>query len=366
MAQVGSGPPEPREALGMIIVLSMAAALWGIGWAMDAPRSARFAMVALLMIAVIAMHIVLPDGHPLRENTGREPALWIFIIVAGLVVWGYSYVLSQVRAKASGAPSFHYEAPEGGGPFTDTELSRYARHIVLREIGGAGQKALKDASVLVIGAGGLGAPALQYLAAAGVGTIGVIDDDEVDNSNLQRQVIHTDSRIGMAKVHSAAEAMQGLNPFITVKPYSRRLDAQIAAELVAEYDLVLDGSDNFDTRYLVNDVCAKAGVPLIAAALTQWEGQISLYDPKAGTPCYQCVFPERPDPVLVPSCAEGGVLGPLPGVLGAMMAVEAVKAICGAGEGLRGRMLIYDALYAETRTISMKPRTDCPVCAPTA
>ncbi|MCL4145087.1 UNVERIFIED_CONTAM: hypothetical protein GTU68_014808, partial [Idotea baltica] len=227
--------------------------------------------------------------------------------------------------------------PAPAGPFTTTELDRYARHIVLREIGGAGQKALKDAKVLVIGAGGLGAPALQYLAAAGVGTLGVIDDDVVDNSNLQRQVIHTDPRIGMAKVHSAAD-------------------------LIADYDIVLDGSDNFDTRYLVNETCVKANVPLISAALTQWEGQISLYDSATGTPCYQCIFPERPDPSLVPSCAEGGVLGPLPGVIGAMMAVEAVKAICDAGKGLRGRMLIYDALYGETRTITMKPRVDCPVC----
>ncbi|MCF2869644.1 molybdopterin-synthase adenylyltransferase MoeB [Octadecabacter sp. G9-8] len=346
----------------MIIVLSMAAVLWGIGWGMGAPKAARFSMIALLMIAVVAMHIILPDGHPLRENTGKEPALWIFIIVAGMVAWGYSYLLSRVRARASGAPSFGYEPPANSGPFTDTELDRYARHIVLREIGGAGQKALKDASVLVIGAGGLGAPALQYLAAAGVGTIGVIDGDTVANSNLQRQVIHTDDRIGMSKVRSAAQAMTSLNPYVTVKPYSRQLDADIAAELVNEYDLVLDGTDNFATRYLVNEVCVQAGVPLISAALTQWEGQISLYHPKSGTPCYKCIFPQAPDAFLVPSCAEGGVLGPLPGVLGAMMAVEAVKVLTDAGEGLRGRMLIYDALYGETRTISMKPRADCPVC----
>jgi len=262
----------------------------------------------------------------------------------------------------SSAPLSNQEPPKNIPPFSDTELNRYARHIVLREIGGAGQKALKEASVLVIGAGGLGAPALQYLAAAGVGTIGVIDDDIVDNSNLQRQVIHTDDRIGMAKVHSAAKAMTALNPYVRVKPYQRRLIDQIAADLVKEYDVILDGSDNFDTRYLVNEVCVKAQKPLISAALTHWEGQISLYDPSNGTPCYQCVFPERSDPSLVSSCAEGGVLGPLPGVLGAMMAVEAVKVITNAGEGLRGRLLIYDALYAETRTILIKPRKDCPVC----
>jgi len=267
-----------------------------------------------------------------------------------------------VRRRASGPPAFSYEPPEDAGPFTSTELDRYARHIVLREIGGAGQKALKDAKVLVIGAGGLGAPALQYLAAAGVGTLGVIDDDIVENANLQRQVIHADARIGMSKVQSAVAAVTELNPFITVKPYHRRLNATIAEDLISEYDLVLDGTDNFDTRYLVNSTCAKAGIPLISAALTQWEGQISLYDPKNGTPCYHCIFPQRPDPNLVPSCAQAGVLGPLPGVIGAMMAVEAVKAITDAGEGLRGRMLIYDALYADTRIVTMKPRAACPVC----
>lgn len=346
----------------MLIVFSLAAVLWGVGWAIGAPRGVPVTMIALLMIAVIALHIILPDGHPLRVATGGEPALWIFIIVIGLAAWGYSHLLSRVKERASGAPAFNYEPPEHAGPFTDTELDRYARHIVLREIGGAGQKALKDAKVLVIGAGGLGAPALQYLAAAGVGTIGVVDDDTVENSNLQRQVIHIDANIGRSKAHSAADAMRALNPHITVKPYGRRLTPEIAADLIADYDLVLDGSDNFDTRYLVNAVCADKGVPLVAAALTQWEGQISVYDPKRGTPCYRCIFPERPDPSLVPSCAEGGVLGPLPGVIGAMMAVETVKMITDAGEGLRGRMLIYDALYAETRIISMSPRADCAVC----
>jgi molybdopterin/thiamine biosynthesis adenylyltransferase len=346
----------------MIIVLSLAAALWAIGWANGARRTTRAAMVGVLMVAVIVVHLVLPDGHPIRQNTGHEAALWIFIIGAGCMVWGYSSLLSRMRSRAQDGEDRAAQSPAHFGPFSDTELDRYARHIVLREIGGAGQKALKDSSVLVIGAGGLGAPALQYLAAAGVGTIGVIDDDVVENSNLQRQVIHTDARIGMAKVQSAAEAMTALNPNITVRPYQRRLTPDIATDLIADYDLVLDGSDNFDTRYLVNEVCAKAGVPLISAALTQWEGQISLYDPTSGTPCYQCIFPQRPDQSLAPSCAEGGVLGPLPGVLGAMMAVEAVKALTGAGEGLRGRLLIYDALYGETRTIIAKPRADCPIC----
>jgi molybdopterin/thiamine biosynthesis adenylyltransferase len=247
-------------------------------------------------------------------------------------------------------------------PFSEAELTRYARHIILREVGGPGQRKLKAARVLVVGAGGLGAPLLLYLAGAGVGTIGVIDDDEVDGTNLHRQIIHSDARIGMAKVFSAQEAMAALNPFVTIRPYRRRLTDEVAAELFADYDLILDGTDNFDTRYLVNRVAAKLGKPLIAAAITQWEGQISVYDPARGTPCYECIFPERPAPGLVPSCAEAGVIGPLPGVLGSMMAVEAIKAITGAGEGLRGRMLIYDALYAETRQITIRPRPGCAAC----
>ncbi|AKS45091.1 Molybdopterin or thiamine biosynthesis adenylyltransferase [Octadecabacter temperatus] len=346
----------------MAIVVGLAAALWGIGLAMNLSRFYRVSMIAALLLVLIALHLVLPDGHPIRESTGGEPELWIFIVAVGILLNGYSILLSFLRSRSAVKAEESPEPNDNEGPFSDTELTRYARHIVLREIGGAGQKALKDASVLVIGAGGLGAPALQYLAAAGVGTIGVIDDDVVDNSNLQRQVIHTDESIGMAKVQSAAKAMKALNPFVTVKPYERRLTDEIAIDLVSEYDLVLDGTDNFDTRYLVNETCVKAHKPLISAALTQWEGQISEYAPHAGTPCYQCIFPERPDPSLVPSCAEGGVLGPLPGVLGAMMAVEAVKTLTGAGEGLRGRLLIYDALYAETRIIGIKPRADCPIC----
>lgn len=346
----------------MAIVLGLAAALWGIGLAMGLSKSYRLGMIAILLAAVIALHLILPDGHAIRQNTGEGPAMWIFIIAAGLVVFGYSKLLSMLRARSSSPAENDTPTQDSQAPFSDTELTRYARHIVLREIGGAGQNALKDASVLVIGAGGLGAPALQYLAAAGVGTIGVIDDDAVDSSNLQRQVIHTDATIGMPKVQSAAIAMRALNPFITVKPYQRRLTREIAMDLVAEYDLILDGTDNFDTRYLVNEVCTKTKKTLISAALTQWEGQIGEFAPHVGTPCYQCIFPERPDPSLVPSCAEGGVLGPLPGVLGSMMAVEAVKTLTGAGAGLRGRLLIYDALYAETRTIAVKPRPDCPIC----
>ena len=236
---------------------------------------------------------------------------------------------------------------------------------MLREIGGPGQGRLKAAKVLVVGAGGLGSPALLYLAAAGVGVIGVIDDDAVEASNLQRQIIHTDQRIGMDKVQSAVVAMTALNPFVDVRPYKRRLDDEIAVGLIGDYDLVLDGSDNFDTRYLVNRVCAALGKPLISAAITQWEGQISLYDPARGGPCFECVFPVRPAPGMVPTCAEAGVAAPLPGIIGALMANEAVKQITGAGQTLMGRLMIHDALYSEVRVIGVKKRADCAVCGVT-
>ena len=344
----------------MILVGVMAAVLWGAGVAMGTPRRPRFVMLGVLFAAVLGVQLLLPDGHPLRQATGGEVGLWLLLAGFAAVVWVYRAGLAMVRGRVA-APDLPGPAA-AMGRFSDAELGRYARHITLREIGGPGQKALREARVLVVGAGGLGSPALQYLAAAGVGTIGVIDDDLVENANLQRQVIHTDAMIGSPKVMSAKGAMRAQNPFVSVRPYNRRLTAGNAADLFADYDLILDGSDNFETRYLVNATAVALGKPLIAAALTQWEGQISVYDPARGGPCYACVFPVAPDRALVPSCAEAGVLGPLPGVIGAMMAVEAVKVLTGAGEGLRGRLLIYDALYAETRIIGVKKRADCAVC----
>lgn len=345
----------------MIMVAAMAAAIWGIGAAMGAPKRDRWIMLVILIGVVMALQIILPDRHPLREATGSDVRLWALILGFAALVWGYRRVLAAVRRKAGpGVAPVHVAARPDS--FSTTELDRYARHIILREIGGPGQKALRTAKVLVVGAGGLGSPALQYLAAAGVGTLGIIDDDVVENANLQRQVIHLDRRIGMPKVQSAADALREQNPFVTIKPYHRRLDQAIAADLFADYDIVLDGSDNFATRYLVNATCVTRQIPLVAGAITQWEGQISVYDPANGAPCYACIFPQAPAAGLVPSCAEAGVIGPLPGVIGSMMAVEAIKLITGAGEPLHGRLLIYDALYAETRTITAKRRADCAVC----
>ena len=341
----------------MAVVLVIAAALWTLGHVLRMPIAGRVLMIGLLYVAVLMVHVALPTGHPLREATGGSAGEWLIVGALGVAVWAYSKGLKSLKARAKPA-----DEPVRKAHTSTAELERNARHIILREIGGPGQKRLKDARVLVIGAGGLGAPALQYLAAAGIGTIGVIDHDEVENSNLQRQVIHTDDRIGMPKVFSAEKAMQAQNPFVVVRPYHRRLTREIAVDLFEEYDLILDGTDDAETRYLVNETAVKLKLPLISAAISQWEGQISLFDPSRGGPCYRCVFPEPAAAGLAPTCAEGGVLGPLPGVLGAMMAVEAVKFLAGTGEPLIGRMMLYDALYADVRVMRVKRREDCPVC----
>ncbi|MBU2959536.1 HesA/MoeB/ThiF family protein [Citreicella sp. C3M06] len=342
----------------MLALIVIVAGIWGLGHLMGASRKARLVLLAGLYLVLLLTHLVLPDGHPIRAQTGGSVAPWLILGGFGALGAGYALVLRRLRARAA----VQAASPERPGSFSAAELDRYARHIMLRELGGPGQKALREARVLVIGAGGLGAPALQYLAAAGVGTIGVIDGDTVENSNLQRQIIHSDARIGMPKVFSAQAAMEALNPFVTVRPYHRRLDAETAEALFADYDLILDGTDNFATRYLANDAAVAMGKPLISGALSQWEGQISVFAPARGAPCYRCIFPEAPAAGLAPSCAEAGVLGPLPGVIGAMMAVEAVKLIAGAGQPLLGEMLIYDALWGETRKIALKRRTGCATC----
>ena len=341
----------------MASVLGLGVVLWLFGRFMGASVRARLLLIGILYVAVLGAVTVLPSETPLRAALGGSARPWLIIGGLAAVIASYSAALRAIKARQK--PT---ETPQTGS-FSDTELDRYARHITLRDIGGAGQKRLKNARVLVIGAGGLGAPALQYLAASGVGTIGVVDDDTVENSNLARQIIHKDASIGMPKVHSAAAEMMAQNPFITVLPFHRRLDETDAAELIADFDVVLDGTDNFDTRYLVNAACVAAGVPLVSGALTTWEGQVSVFDPANDTPCYKCIFPDPPAAHLAPSCSEAGVFSPLPGVVGAMMAGEALKIITGAGAPLRGEMLIYDAAYGETRKIALKRRADCPVCA---
>ncbi|MBM9402117.1 molybdopterin-synthase adenylyltransferase MoeB [Gluconacetobacter azotocaptans] len=250
--------------------------------------------------------------------------------------------------------------------FSETEIQRYARHILLPEIGGAGQAALRDASVLVVGAGGLGSPVALYLAAAGVGRIGLVDDDVVDLSNLQRQIAHTTDRIGRRKVDSAAEAIHAVNPLVQVDRHPMRLDADNARALVARYDLVCDGCDNFGTRYLVADACALERRTLVSAAVLRFEGQVSTFRPHLGGPCYRCLYPSAPPADAVPSCAEAGVFGAVTGVMGTLQATEALKELLEIGESLSGRLLVWDALAARFHTIRLSPDPACPLCGPHA
>ena len=246
---------------------------------------------------------------------------------------------------------------------SDDELERYARHIILREIGGSGQRRLSNARVICIGAGGLGSPALMYLAAAGIGKIGIVDDDTVSLSNLQRQIVHSSSSVGRPKTDSAQMTLAAINPHVDVIKHPFRITPENARDTLNDYDLVLDGCDNFSTRYLVNETCVALRLPLISGAITQWEGQLSLFDPASGGPCYACIFPKEPADGLAPSCAEAGVMGALAGVMGAMMASEAIKHIAGAGHTLKSKMLIHDALWGESRTMKLKRRADCAVCS---
>jgi molybdopterin/thiamine biosynthesis adenylyltransferase len=241
--------------------------------------------------------------------------------------------------------------------FTDVEVERYARHLVLREVGGPGQQKLKAAKVLIVGAGGLGAPAALYLAAAGVGEIILVDPDDLERSNLQRQVLYVEGDVGRPKVDAAAERLAALNSHIFIAGYRAAFDAGNADDLVAGVDLVLDGTDDFATRLVVNAACVRHGKPLVSGAMGRWTGQVGVF---AGRPCYRCLVPEIPPDAE--TCVTVGVIGALAGVVGSMMAVEAVKVIVGAGEPLIGRLLIYDALAAESRTVKVGADPECPVC----
>ncbi|MGH6888396.1 MAG: HesA/MoeB/ThiF family protein [Rhizomicrobium sp.] len=248
---------------------------------------------------------------------------------------------------------------------SDEQLERYARHIVLREVGGPGQAKLLAARVLVVGAGGLGSPLILYLAAAGVGTLGIVDDDAVSLSNLQRQIAHRSADLGTAKTQSAARAVRDLNPGIALELHNARLTSANALELIARYDIVADGSDNFATRFLVNDACYFAGRPLVSAAVTEFDGQLATFragDKARRYPCYRCIFPEAPPRDAAPSCSEAGVLGAAAGVMGSLQALEILKEILGIGESLAGYLLIYDALGSRFRKIAVRPDPACPLC----
>jgi sulfur-carrier protein adenylyltransferase/sulfurtransferase len=246
--------------------------------------------------------------------------------------------------------------------FTEDQVRRYARHVILPGIGGHGQRKLMESSVLVIGAGGLGSPAAMYLAAAGVGTLGLVDFDHVELSNLQRQLLHDTDDVGRPKVESARDRLTELNPNVEVVTHRALLSSENAFDVLGGYDVVVDGTDNFPVRYLVNDATQMLGTPLVYGSIYQWEGQATVFLPGQETPCYRCLFPEPPPPGTVPSCAEGGVFGVLPGIIGSIQAVEAIKLLLGVGKTLAGTLVLYDALRSEFTSVKLRWDPDCPVC----
>lgn len=282
-------------------------------------------------------------------------------LIAGKILkdMGYTNVVSM--AGGFGAWKGAGNVWKADRQFSADQLQRYSRHFLLPEVGETGQAKLLDAKVLLIGAGGLGSPTAYYLAAAGVGTIGIVDDDTVDRSNLQRQILHNEERVGMPKVESAKLTLQGLNPDVNVIGYRERVNSENIMRLIADYDIVVDGCDNFPTRYLVNDACVFANKPNVHGSIFQFEGQATVFHPGKG-PCYRCLFPEPPPPGAAPSCAEAGVLGVLPGLVGCVQAVETVKLILGAGNPLVGRLLHFDTLAMEIKQLKLRRDPECPVC----
>jgi len=282
----------------------------------------------------------------------------------GLLEMGYTDVRSlQGGFKAWKDAGLPVELPRS---LDVSARERYGRHLLMPEVGEAGQLRLLESRVLLVGAGGLGSPAALYLAAAGVGTLGIVDDDVVDRSNLQRQILHRDADVGEPKVESAARTLRALNPDVHVVQYHARLSSANVEELLDGYDLVLDGSDNFPTRYLVNDACVKLGLPNVHGSIYRFDGQVSVFWPRYPArrgPCYRCIFPAPPPPELAPSCAEAGVLGVLPGIVGSLEAVETIKILLGQGDPLVGRLLVYDALAQRFTELSIKPDPECPLCA---
>ena len=270
-----------------------------------------------------------------------------------------SIVPSVAGGSPPTSPSMH--GVDDRGSLSNDEIRRYSRHLILPEVGMSGQKKLKQARVLLVGAGGLGAPTAMYLAAAGVGHLGIVDFDVVDESNLQRQIIHGQSTVGKPKMVSASARIKDINPFVEVAGYEEPLTSENALRIFAGYDIIVDGTDNFPTRYLVNDACVLLGKPNVYGSIFRFEGQASVFYAKEG-PCYRCLYPEPPPPGLVPSCAEGGVLGVLPGVIGMIQATETVKLIMGIGDSLVGRLMLYDALDMKFRELKLRKDPACPIC----
>ena len=284
---------------------------------------------------------------------------------ASLLELGYENVVNLAGGFADWKRNgYSFETPVALSP---ARRSRYARHLLIPEVGEEGQQKLLDSRILLIGAGGLGSPASLYLAAAGVGTLGIVDPDVVDESNLQRQIVHSTERLGEPKVDSARRTLEALNPDVEVMTYQERLDSDSVERILADrWDVIVDGTDNFPTRYLVNDASVWHDIPVVHGSIYRFEGQVTVFHPNHG-PCYRCLYPAPPPPELAPSCAEGGVLGVLPGIVGSLQASEAIKLVLGAGETLAGRLLLFDALHTTFDEVAIKRNPDCPVCgdAPT-
>jgi molybdopterin/thiamine biosynthesis adenylyltransferase/rhodanese-related sulfurtransferase len=304
----------------------------------------------------ISAHVTDPETEIVLYCAGGARSA---LAAATLEDMGYTNVWSLEGGFTRWKNDGHsWRAPES---LSSEQRGRYSRHILLPEVGEEGQIKLLDAKALVIGAGGLGSPSAIYLAAAGVGTIGIVDFDVVDTSNLQRQILHNVDRLGRSKVESARETLTALNPDVKVETHDVRLSADNVLEILGQYDVILDGGDNFPTRYLVNDASLHLRKPVVHGSIFRFEGQATIFDPYQG-PCYRCQYPEPPPPELAPSCAEAGVLGVLPGIVGSIQAVETIKYILGIGETLVGRLLCYDALTQEFRTLNIRRDPDCPAC----
>lgn len=346
-------PDDLGKRLGEVTVLDVREAeefeQGAIPGAVFAPRG--------LLESLVSTHLPSPDQEVVLYCAGGARSA---LAAKTLQDMGYSNVWSLQggfnRWKGDGLP---WDTPES---LSTDQRGRYSRHILLSEVGEEGQARLLDAKVLLIGAGGLGSPAAIYLAAAGVGTLGIVDFDVVDVSNLQRQVLHNLDRLGQPKVESARETLTALNPDVKVEPHNVRLSAENVLDIFDGYDVIIDGGDNFPTRYLVNDASLHLRKPVVHGSIFRFEGQVSVFDPYNG-PCYRCQYPEPPPPELAPSCAEAGVLGVLPGIIGSIQAVETIKLILGIGETLMGRLLTYDALTQEFMDLKLRRDPECPACS---